>query len=116
MGWFDGPAVRHSIALTGADICINCMDVIAELPKVTQCVKVCFAYKNIYTNEITYDWPYALADYKPLYTTMTITNKSKAQIIRDYILLIEEVIGKKISGYGVGPSREGYRTREDAFI
>lgn len=116
LGWFDGPAVRHSIALTGADICINCMDVIAELSKVTPCVKVCFAYQNIYTGEVTYDWPYFLSDYKPLYITMTIAGKSKSQIIRDYILLIESVIGKKITGYGVGPSREGYRVREDAFV
>lgn len=115
LGWFDGPAVRHSIALTGADICINCMDVIAELPKVTPYVKVCFAYKNIYTGEITYNWPYILSDYRPLYLTMTLTGKTKSQIIRDYILLVEAVIGKKISGYGVGPSREGYRGRTEAF-
>lgn len=33
----------------------------------------------------------------------------------EYILLIEKFIGQQISGYGVGPSREGYRKREEAF-
>lgn len=115
LGWFDGPAVRNSIELTGADICINCMDVIASLPAVTDSVKVCFAYKNIHTGEITYRWPYSLEDYKPLYLTMNIAGKDSDQIISDYIKLIETVIGKQIIGYGVGSSREDYRTREEAF-
>ena len=116
LGWFDGPAVRHSIALTGAkSICINCMDVIAQLPKVTDSVKICFAYKNIKTGEVTYDWPYHLQDYKPLYMEMSLKGKNKNQIIADCINLIEIVIGQKIEGDGVGPSREGYRKREEAF-
>lgn len=116
LGWFDGPAVRHSIALTGAkSICINCMDVIAQLPNVTDSVKICFAYKNIKTGEVTYDWPYHLQDYKPLYIEMSLKGKNKNQIIADCINLIEVVIAQKIEGYGVGPSREGYRKREEAF-
>lgn len=115
LGWFDGPAVRHAIALTGADVCVNCMDVIASLPKVTDSVKVCFAYKNIYTGQVTYDWPYHLQDYAPLYLEMPIAGKSSTRIISDYIQLIEAVIGKQIVGYGVGPSRNDYRKREEAF-
>ena len=115
LGWFDGPAVRHSIALTGADICVNCMDVIAKLLEVTDKIKVCFAYANSYTLEVTYDWPYHLEDYIPLYVELPIKGKSEEQIIAEYIQLIEAVIGQKIEGYGVGPSREDYRIREEAF-
>lgn len=115
LGWFDGPAVRYALSLTGAEICINCMDVIARLPEVTDCVKVCFAYKNIHTKEVTYNWPYHLQDYKPLYLEMRISDKSQKEIISNYISIIEAVIGKKISGYGVGPSRQDYRKRDEAF-
>lgn len=116
LGWFDGPAVRHSIKLTGASVCINCLDVIACLPEVTDSVKVCFAYKNILTDKVIYDWPYHLKDWKPLFVEMPIAGKSKKQIVADYILLIEAVIGQRIEGYGDGPSREGYRKREEAFF
>lgn len=111
LGWFDGPLVRHSIALTGANVAVNCMDVIAELPAVTDSAKVCFAYRNKETGEVTYRWPYTLSDYEPLYVTLPIKDKSKEQIIREYILLLEIVIGKKITEYGVGPKREDYRKR-----
>ena len=42
---------------------------------------------------------------------MSITDKTKEQIISDYIQLIELVMGKKIKEYGIGPSREGYCSR-----
>ena len=116
LGWFDGPLVRHSIALTGAKVSVNCMDVIASLGNVTDNVKVCFAYRNIHTGEVTYRWPYTLSDYEPLYTSLTIKGKSEKQIIQEYILLIESVIGQEIDEYGVGPAREDYRTRKEAFI
>lgn len=115
LGWFDGPAVRHSIALTNAEICVNCMDVIAKLKAVTDTAKVCFAYKNKYTGEVTYDWPYHLQDWEPLYLKMSLSGKSDNDIVKEYICLIESVIGKQITGYGVGPSREDYRERKDAF-
>ncbi len=112
LGWFDGPAVRHSIALTGATgICINCMDVIASLRNVTDIVKVCYAYKNKVTGETTYGWPYELTEWKPLYVEMPISNKEPEEIINDYINLIELIIGQKITGYGVGPTRKDYRER-----
>ena len=115
LGWFDGPAVRHAISLTGAKVSINCMDVIAELPSGSSSIAVCFAYKNKYTNSVTYDWPYNLYDYDPLYVFLDIRDKEKNEIIRDYILLIEKVIGQKITSYGVGPSRNDFRMREEAF-
>ena len=111
LGWFDGPAVRHSISITGAEkICINCMDVVAELSKVTDKIKICFAYKNIETGEITYDWPYNLSEWEPLYEEMTLEKKPKKNV-KNYIKLIEKVIGQKIYGYGVGPSRNDFRKR-----
>lgn len=116
LGWFDGPAVRHSIELTGPDrICLNCLDVIANLKKVTDKVKVCFAYKNKYTGEVTYGWPYHLQHWKPLYITMTIADRPAIEIVRDYISLIEIVIGAEITKCGIGPSREDYLEKEDIF-
>ena len=91
------------------------MDVIAKLPEVTDKVKVCFAYANSYRLEVTYDWPYHLEDYIPLYVELPIKGKSEEQIIAEYIQLIEAVIGQKIEGYGVGPSRADYRRRKQAF-
>ena len=117
LGWFDATAVRNSIKLTNADICINCIDVIPRLAEVTDTVKVCFAYE-VHENgktSVTYDWKYNLKDCTPLYSTLDIRGKSEKQIIQEYILLIEMIIGKKIKGYGVGPSREDYRLREEAF-
>lgn len=115
LGWFDGPLVRHAIALTGAKVSVNCMDVIAELPAVTDYVKVCYAYRNKETGKIIYRWPYTLSDYEPMYVTLPIKGKSKDKIIMEYITLIETVIGKKITEYGIGPRREDYRLREEAF-
>ena len=116
LGWFDGPAVRHSLRLTGAKtIAINCMDVIAKLPEITDHVNVCFAYKNKYTEEVTYDWPYNLNDYEPLYISLYFTDLSENQIIREYILLLETVIKQKIDFYGIGPSREDFKLRDEAF-
>ena len=116
LGWFDGPLVRRAIALTGGKICINCMDVIAELSQVTNHVKVCYAYRHKKTGEITYEWPYHLADYEPLFITMDISQMSKEEIIRNYILLLESVLGQKIHQYGVGPKREDFLPRRAAFV
>ena len=115
LGWFDGPAVRYSLALTNADICVNCMDVIVALAKEIEKIKVCFAYKNIKTGKVTYDWPYFVSDYEPLFIELPIKGKSEKQIIKEYICLIEAVIGKEIQSYGTGPSREDYHLRKDAF-
>ena len=113
LGWFDGPAVRHSIELTGAThICINCMDVIASLQKITDTVKICYAYKNKITGKTTYGWPYDLTEWEPLYVEMSIADKKPKKIINDYIKLVELIIGQKITGYGVGPTRNDYRERK----
>ena len=107
LGWFDGPAVRNSIMHTGCkNIAVNCMDVISELPRVTDTIKVCYAYQHKVTGHVTYDWPYHLDQYNPLYITMDIRYKTKSQIVEDYIVLLEAVIGHKINIYGVGPSRQ----------
>ena len=113
LGWFDGPAVRNSIMLTGCkNIAVNCMDVIAQLPKVTDTVKICYAYQHKETGKVTYNWPYHLDQYIPLYITMDIKYKSKPQIIEDYLLLIETVIGHKVNIYGIGPSRDDFINRK----
>ena len=115
LGWHDGPLTRHTVKLTNGEVVVNCMDVIAALNQVTDHVKICFAYQNIHTGEVTYNWPYNLYDYKPLYVTLPIKGKSPEQVVREYILLFEAVIGKKIYKYGVGPGRGQYHLREDAF-
>ena len=116
LGWFDGPAVRHSIALTAPEnICLNCLDVVTKLKKVTNILKICFAYQNIYTGEVTYDWPYHLENWKPLYLTMSVVGKSETEIARNYVLLIEQVIGAQITSCGIGPSREDLIKREKLF-
>lgn len=115
LGWHDGPLTRYTLQLTNGKVVVNCMDVIAALNQVTDHVKICFAYQNIHTGEVTYNWPYNLYDYKPLYVTLPIKGKSPKQVIREYILLLEAVIGKKIYKYGVGPERGQYYLREEAF-
>lgn len=113
LGWFDGPAVRNSIQLTGCkNIAVNCMDVIAELPKVTDSIKVCYAYQHKFSGKVTYEWPYFLDQYIPLYLEMDIKYKTKTQIIEDYLVLLDNVIGQKINLYGVGPSREDFKHRK----
>lgn len=113
LGWFDAPAVRNSLMLTGCkNIAVNCMDVIAELPKVTDTIKVCYAYQHKETGKVTYNWPYHLDQYTPLYIEMDIKYKKKSQIIDDYLLLLETVIGQKINIYGIGPSREDFIYRK----
>ena len=113
LGWFDGPAVRHSIQLTGAEICINCIDVMEELAKVTDTFKICYAYRNKITGEIEYDWPYHIADYEPLYLKVPIAGKSKQEVCDIYIETIEKVIGKRVKYIGVGPSNEDLIKRFD---
>lgn len=109
LGWFDAPAVRYSIQHTGCKtIAVNCLDVIAELPKVTNSVKVCYAYQHKFSGEVTYDWPYHLDQYKPLYIEMDIKYKTKTQIIEDYLVLLDTIIGQRVDIYGVGPSREDF--------
>lgn len=116
LGWFDGVAARYAVSLTeNANICINCMDVIGGMGKVTGEIKVCFAYKNIHTGEVVYNWPYHLKCYEPLYVSLSTVGKKEEEVIRDYIELLETVIGREITEYGVGPSREDFRKREDAF-
>ena len=105
----------EKVALTGAKVSVNCMDVIAALKDITDTVKICYAYKNKRTGEVTYSWPYFLDDYSPLYLSLSIKGKSDKQIIREYILMIEKVIGQKICEFGVGPGREDYRNRDEAF-
>lgn len=133
LGWFDAVMARYALALTGGKFAINCMDVIASMGCVTDCIKVCFAYrhkttgKNISTaSELAavlekeeYLWPYELEDYEPLYAELPINGKTEKQIIREYIEFLEFIIYGfnlgKIVRYGIGPSREDYKERDEAF-
>ncbi len=134
LGWFDAVMARYAESLTGGKFAINCMDVISLMGSVTDNLKVCFAYLNKNTGKILktarevsedlgieeeYIWQYNLDDYEPLYARLPIKGKSQKQIIREYIETIEFLIygfnAGKIVRYGVGPSREDYKEREEAF-
>lgn len=113
LGWFDGPAVRASLHRTGAwNICLNCMDVLGQIPSSE--AKICFAYRNKTTGQITYDWPYFLSDYEPLYETIPVgwdcfklRDKSKLnELAWNYIHRVEEIIGANITCIGTGGSCE----------
>ena len=87
------------------------MDVISKLSDVTDKVKICFAYKNDVTYELTYEWTYELSEWEPLYLEMPLEKNKPNKNVKKYIKMIEKVIGKKIHGYGVGPSRMDFRLR-----
>ncbi len=104
LGWIDGPAIRHSIELTGAQLCVNCLDVMVEVSKITEALKICYAYKHKTTGNVEYGWPYHLDEYEPLYYEVSTVDKSDKQIMEDYIKAIEMIVGKKIMYIGTGPS------------
>lgn len=116
LGWLDAVLTRYSIALTGGVLSVNCMDVIVEVAKVVDRIPICVAYRNIKTREITYDYPYNVADYEPVFEYVDVAGKNDKQIIKDYIEAIELYTGQKIFSYGVGPDRNDFRLREDAFV
>lgn len=115
IGWFDAVLTRYAIALTGGILNVNCIDVITQVAKVVDKIPICFAYRNIHTKEVTYDYPYNVADYEPIYGYVDVAGKSEKQIVKDYIEAIEMYTGQKILSYGVGPDRKDFRMREDAF-
>lgn len=106
LGWFDGVAVRHSLQLTDADVCINCMDVIQELTAVTDTLKICYAYRHKQTGKVEYAWPYHQAEYEPLYMEVPVAGKHKDEVLEDYLQRVEAVIGKNVKFIGTGPSNE----------
>lgn len=107
LGWFDTVLTRHALSLNGgAYICINCMDVILEIAKCIDEIPICVAYRHKATGEISYDYPYWVSHFEPVFDYIPVKGKSDEQIISDYINKIEYYTGGKVLAYGIGPKRE----------
>lgn len=66
LGWIDVNAIRAAVNATGCrNICMNCMDVLGMIPG--KKAKICYAYKHKENGEITYNYPYHLDEYEPVY-------------------------------------------------
>lgn len=104
LGWFDIPAIRYSLDVTKANLCINCLDVIGELADATDALKFCYAYKHLSTGEVITTWPYFLDEYEPLWFEIPIKGLTKEEIMVTFIVVVEHWLGKKVSYIGNGPS------------
>lgn len=107
VGWFDAVLTRYAMNLNQeSTLCVNCMDVIPKIAKLTDRVPICVAYRNTQTGEVTYDYPYHVSDYEPVYQYVEASGKTDDEIISDYIKAIELYTGGKVVAYGVGPGRD----------
>ncbi len=111
-GWFDAVAVKHSITINGVDsIILTKFDVLDD----QETIKICVGYK---CGEKTYTrFPTALAALppcEPIYealpgwltdTTKMRNSKDLPVNARNYISIIEDIIGLKIEMVSVGPER-----------
>ena len=114
LGWFDAVAVRAAISKTGTtNLCINCMDVIGKIPGGK--AKICYAYKNKKTGDITYTMPYNMENYEPVYDedidcSWNIDNAKSVEELPDathlFIKKIEQYTGAKVNYIGNGGSNE----------
>lgn len=115
LGWIDVNAIRAAVNATGCrHICMNCMDVIGLIPGGK--AKLCYAYKHKETGEITYNNPYHLAEYEPLYEEIeTNWDIVGVKSVNDlplnalkYIKRIEEMINGNVSYTEYPPCRISY--------
>jgi len=114
-GWLDAVALRYVAKINGFS-CINItkLDVLSALDE----IKICVAYKNKRTGEITNIFPDTLEkleEAEPIYDTYVgwKSDISKARTMKDlpkqavaYIKKIEELVGVRAKWIGVGQGRE----------
>ncbi|MBQ3101935.1 adenylosuccinate synthase [bacterium] len=113
-GWFDGVIARYSALVGGlSTVALTKLDVFDSFEE----IKVCTAYKNKKTGEITKYYPTNVqthGDYEPVYKTykgwLTDTTKCKSfdelpTLAKEYIAELENIIGLPISIVSVGPDR-----------
>lgn len=111
-GWFDGVIGRFAVRTNGlTDIALNKIDVLSGLAR----VKVCVAYEK--DGQLITDFPASLTDLgkcKPIYKELKgwgdishiRTYDQLPQEVKDYVAMIEEVCGAKVTYVGVGPNRD----------
>jgi len=113
LGWFDCVAVKAAIQRNGSRLlAINCMDTIGEIPGGV--AKICVAYRNKYTGEVTTFWPDKQSEYEPIYekiqTGWDISNVTSFEDIPysvwRFIAHIEYYSGAFVKYIGTGGSNE----------
>jgi len=114
-GWFDAVAMRHAVRINGVDqVALMKLDVLDGFDE----VKVCVAYE-VNGKEINYV-PYDLEDAKPIYRTFKGWDKTEGvrefdklpESAKDYIKLLEDMIGTKMGIISTSPQREDTIIRE----
>ncbi len=113
-GWFDAVAIRHAVTINGADSAVlTKLDVLDR----EETIKVCVGYKA--NGNRTYKtFPSDLAllhDFEPVYEqipgwledTSGVTEEDKLpKLAREYMRLLENLSGLKITMVSVGPERK----------
>lgn len=114
-GWFDGVIAKYSCLVGGiSSIALTKLDVFDNFEE----IKLCVAYKNKKTGEVTELYPTNVAehyDYEPVYKTFKgwMKDISKVRKYEDlpenakiYLSYLENYLETKISIISVGPDRE----------
>lgn len=122
-GWLDLVALKSAIATNGVTgICLTKMDVLDELNE----IKICVAYKDNKGNEIDFlpTDPDTYDSITPIYVTMKGWNsktfgqtdyRKLPQAALDYIRLIENHTGIKVTIISTGPDRKHTMVLENPF-
>lgn len=114
-GWFDAVLAKYSVLVCGiSSLAITKADIFDNFDE----IKICTAYKNKITGEITESYPTnfaRLSDYEPVYEILkgwkeSISNVKSydklPQNAQNYFKRIEELTGVPIKIISVGPDRE----------
>ncbi|MDA8020620.1 MAG: adenylosuccinate synthase [Thermoanaerobaculia bacterium] len=112
-GWFDAVAARYSRRLNGVDaMAVTKLDVMDELEE----IQVCTGYEI--DGEIRTDFPARISDLmsaKPVYETVpgwqqdtvgTLAVAELPQAARDYLALLQDLVGAPVGLISTGPRRE----------
>ena len=113
VGWFDSVVMRHSRRVSGlTNLSLNSIDVLSGLDE----VKICVAY-DLDGERIDY-YPASLETLqrcKPIYETLPGWSEDITSVrnlddlpetAKNYVRLVSELVGVKISTFSVGPGRE----------
>lgn len=114
-GWFDAVIAKYSVLVGGiSSIALTKLDVFDTFDE----IKLCTAYKNVKTGEITEYYPtnvYTHLDYEPVYETFKGWKSDTTQVKRFedlpseakvYLKRLEEVSGAPIKIISTGPDRD----------
>lgn len=114
-GWFDAVLAKYSALVCGiSSLAITKADIFDDFDE----IKICTAYKNKNTGEITESYPTnfaRLSDYEPVYETMQGWHEKISDVknyedlpknAKIYFKKLEELTGVPIKIISVGPDRE----------